>query len=206
MKLIAHRKNTIADLRATDPKYGIEVDIRSHGSHLIIQHDPFVDGASFEEWINAYRHGTLILNVKEEGLEARLIALMQAKGISDYFFLDQSFPFLVKWSRAGEHRCAVRVSEFESVDTALSLAGKVDWVWVDCFTHFPLSSEDAQRLKRAGFKLCLVSPELQGRDAETEIPQLASMLKERNIEADAICTKRTDVWEKMIVPKTISPP
>ena len=76
--------------------------------------------------------------MKEEGLEARLIDLMKAYGIADYFFLDQSFPFLVKWSKLGEHRCAVRVSEFESVETALALARKVDWVWVDCFTHFPV--------------------------------------------------------------------
>jgi hypothetical protein len=199
MKLISHRRNTIAELRATDNKYGVEVDIRCEGGKLIMHHDPFVAGESFDEWVAAYRHGTLILNVKEEGLEARLIALMASKGIDDYFFLDQSFPFLVKWSKAGEHRCAVRVSEFESIETALTLAGKVDWVWVDCFTQFPLSGDDAQRLKNAGFKLCLVSPELQGRDAETEIPALASLLRERNIESDAVCTKRPDLWEKVVL-------
>ena len=198
MKLISHRRNTVSELLATDSKYGIEVDIRSEGDRLIIHHDPFVAGESFDDWIDAYRHGTLILNVKEEGLEARLIALMQSKGIADYFFLDQSFPFLVKWSKAGEHRCAVRVSEFESIETALTLAGKVDWVWVDCFTRFPLSEYDAGRLKDAGFKLCLVSPELQGRDANVEIPQLASLLKERNIAADAVCTKRPNLWEEAI--------
>ena len=195
MKLICHRRNTVSELLATDSKYGIEVDIRSEGDRLIIHHDPCVAGESFEEWIDAYRHGTLILNVKEEGLEARLIALMQSKGITDYFFLDQSFPFMVKWSKAGEHRCAVRVSEFESIETALTLAGKVDWVRVDCFTRFPLSEHDAKRLKDAGFKLCLVSPELQGRDANVEIPQLASLLKKRNIVADTVCTKRPDLWE-----------
>jgi hypothetical protein len=198
MKLISHRRNTVSELLATDSKYGIEVDIRSKGDRLIIHHDPFVAGESFDEWIDAYRHGTLILNVKEEGLEARLIALMQSKGIADYFFLDQSFPFLVKWSKAGEHRCAVRVSEFESIETALTLAGKVDWVWVDCFTRFPLSEYDARSLKDAGFKLCLVSPELQGRDANVEIPHLVSLLKERNIAADAVCTKRPNLWEEAI--------
>lgn len=198
MKLICHRRNTVSELLATDSKYGIEVDIRSEGDRLIIHHDPCVAGESFEEWIDAYRHGTLILNVKEEGLEARLIALMQSKGITDYFFLDQSFPFMVKWFKAGEHRCAVRVSEFESIETALTLAGKVDWVWVDCFTRFPLSEHDAKRLKDAGFKLCLVSPELQGRDANVEIPQLASLLKKRNIVADAVCTKRPDLWETAV--------
>ena len=198
MKLIAHRRNTVSELLSTDPKYGIEVDIRSEGDRLIIHHDPCVPGESFDEWINVYQHGTLILNVKEEGLEFRLIALMQSKGITDYFFLDQSFPFLVKWSKAGERRCAVRVSEFESVETALTLAGKIDWVWVDCFTHFPLGEQDARRLRDAGFKLCLVSPELQGREANVEIQQLVSLLKERNIVADAVCTKRPDLWETAV--------
>lgn len=195
MKLISHRRNTVAELMATDSKYGIEVDIRSAGDRLIIHHDPYVAGESFDDWIDAYRHGTLILNVKEEGLEARLIAMMQSKGITDYFFLDQSFPFLVKWSKAGEQRCAIRVSEFETIETALALAGKVGWVWVDCFTRFPLNGRDASRLKDAEFKLCLVSPELQGRDANVEIPQLVSLLKEQSIVPDAVCTKRPDLWE-----------
>ena len=198
MKIISHRRNTVSELLATDTKYGVEVDIRSERDRLIIHHDPCMGGESFDEWIEAYQHGTLILNVKEEGLEARLIALMQSQGIADYFFLDQSFPFLVKWSKAGEHRCAVRVSEFESIETALTLSGKVDWVWVDCFTKFPLSDDDAVRLRNAGFKLCLVSPELQGRDAEIEIPALVSLLREQNIESDAVCTKRPDLWEKMV--------
>lgn len=195
MKIICHRRNSVPELQAVDPKYGIEVDIRSLGERLIIHHDPYVAGESFDEWISTYRHGTLILNVKEEGLESRLSALMKSKGITDYFFLDQSFPFLVKCSKAGEHRCAVRVSEFESIETALTLAGKVDWVWVDCFTHFPLSGHDARRLKDAGFKLCLVSPELQGRDANVEIPLLELLLKERSIVVDAVCTKRPELWE-----------
>jgi hypothetical protein len=201
MKLIAHRRNTLAELRSTDSRYGVEVDIRSEGPRLVMHHDPLVGGEPFEEWINAYQHGTLILNVKEEGLEALLISLMAAKGIDDYFFLDQSFPFLVKWSKAGERSCAVRVSEFEAIETALTLAGKVDWVWVDCFNYFPLTHQDAQRLKQVGFKLCLVSPELQGRNAESEIPLLANLLNERDIVADAVCTKRPDLWEKMVCPK-----
>jgi len=199
MKIIYHQRNTKLELVATDSKYGIEVDIRSEGDRLIIHHDPFVSGESFDEWIDSYQHGTLILNLKEEGLEARLINLMQSKGITDYFFLDQSFPFLVKWAKAGENQCAVRVSEFEAIETALTLAGKVDWVWVDCFNKFPLSEDDAVRLKNACFKLCLVSPELQGRNAEIEIPALVSLLRARNIESDAVCTKRPDLWEKMAI-------
>jgi len=201
MHRILHRINSKDALLKIPKEFGVEVDIRSSGNRFVMHHDPFLDGEDFEDWLAAYQHGILILNVKEEGLEKRLIEIMHLKGIKDYFFLDQSFPFLVKWAKAGERRCAVRVSEFESIESALTLAGKVDWVWVDCFTHFPLTHRDAQRLKQAGFKLCLVSPELQGRDAVLEIPLLASLLNERNIVVEAVCTKRPDIWKKMVCPK-----
>jgi hypothetical protein len=195
MKFIAHRRNTIEKLKATPREYGVEVDIRSNEGKLIIHHDPLALGEGFEAWLKHYHHSTLILNVKEEGLEAGLIELMKEHQITDYFFLDQSFPFLIKWSKLSERRCAVRVSEFESIETALTLAGKIDWVWVDCFTHFPLTSTDAKRLQEVGFKLCLVSPELQGRPAEVEIPLLADLLHERSIKPEAICTKQPELWK-----------
>jgi len=56
---------------------------------------------------------------------------MKERGISNYFFLDQSFPFLIKWAKLGEKRLAVRVSEYESIDTALTLQEKAEWIWVD---------------------------------------------------------------------------
>ena len=199
MHKILHRVNTKDALLKAPREFGVEVDIRTRGNQLIMHHDPFQEGEDFEDWLEVYHHGILILNVKEEGLEERLIEIMQSKGIKDYFFLDQSFPFLVKWANAGERRCAARVSEFESIESALTLAGKVDWVWVDCFTHFPLTHKDTQRLKEVGFKLCLVSPELQGRDAEFGIPLLANLLKERNIVLEAVCTKCPDLWEKWSV-------
>ena len=195
---ISHRRNTIEELNTTPTEYGVEVDIRSNNGRLIIHHDPLKEGADFEEWLKYYQHQTLILNVKEEGLEPRLIELMQQHHITSYFFLDQSFPFLIKWSKLGERHCAVRVSEFESIETALTLAGKIDWVWVDCFTHFPLSGADAKRLQNAGFKLCLVSPELQGRPFDTEIPLLANLLHGRSICADAICTKQAELWKECL--------
>ena len=199
MHKILHRINTRDALIKTPKEFGVEVDIRTRGNQLIMHHDPFQDGEDFENWLRVYQHGILILNVKEEGLEERLIKIMQSNGIQDYFFLDQSYPFLVKWAKAGERRCAVRVSEFESIESAMTLAGKVDWVWLDCFTHFPLNHKEVQRLKEGGFKLCLVSPELQGRNAEFEIPLLANLLKERNIVVEAVCTKFPDVWEKWAI-------
>lgn len=195
LHLIAHRRNTIEELRATPRTLGVEVDIRSQGSNLVIHHDPFVAGVPFAAWFAAYEHGLLILNVKEEGLEEALIAAMHARGKEDYFFLDQSFPFLVKTAKRGERRCAVRVSEYESIETALALAGRIDWVWVDCFTRFPLSEEDGARLRQAGFRLCLVSPELQGRPDPAEIAAMRSDIAVRRIAVDAVCTKAPGQWQ-----------
>ncbi|MEL6473816.1 MAG: phosphatidylinositol-specific phospholipase C/glycerophosphodiester phosphodiesterase family protein [Pseudomonadota bacterium] len=194
MQIILHRLNTVDALQAAPKQYGVEVDIRSREQDLIIHHDPFAEGEAFERWIAAYDHKTLILNVKEEGLEDRLLAQMAKHGINDFFFLDQSFPFLRRTAVRGERRCAVRVSEYESVETALALAGQVDWVWVDCFTRWPLTRDDTRRLKTAGFRLCAVSPELQGRDAELEIPAYRAMIDQLGVELDAVCTKRADLW------------
>jgi len=193
---IAHRRNTRRELLDTPRHLGVEIDIRSRGRDLLLHHDPFVDGEPFEPWLDAYAHRFLILNTKEEGLEDRLLDHMAARGIEDFFFLDQSFPFLVKTARTGERRCAVRVSEMESIETALSLSGRIEWVWVDCFTRFPLRGADAARLLDAGFKLCLVSPELQGRNADEEIPALRRLLADEGIRAHAVCTKRPELWDE----------
>jgi hypothetical protein len=196
MKIIAHRRNTIAQLVETPKKYGIEVDIRSFDNELHIHHDPFIQGEFFSQWLSKYEHGTLILNVKEEGLEERLIALMKEFGINDYFFLDQSFPFLIKYSSLAENRSAVRISEYESIETAYRVAGRVTWAWLDCFNHFPVSEEEVIRLKELGLKLCIVSPELQGRPAEIEIPQYIQRIQPFHSMIDAVCTKRYDLWEQ----------
>ena len=193
-EIIAHRRNTIALLDGTPRDHGVEVDIRSFGDRLIIHHDPFVDGLDFDAWIDRYAHGTLILNVKEEGLEERLLAIMESKGIARFFFLDQSFPFLLRTARRGERRCAVRVSEYESVETALALVDMVDWIWVDIFTDTPPEPRGLQRLKAAGFRLCLVSPELQGRTVEKEIPRLRDHFVQHQIVVDAVCTKNAAAW------------
>jgi hypothetical protein len=194
MQIIAHRCNTLAELRTTPTEYGVETDIRSCGSELFLHHDPFVRGERFADWLTAFCHKTLICNVKEEGLEDAVTDLLRQRGIDDFFFLDQSFPFLVKSARRGEKRCAVRVSEFESADTALALAGQVSWVWVDCFTRFPLDAATTERLRGAGFRLCLVSPELQGRDAQDTVPALREFLRREGIAAEAVCTKEPELW------------
>ena len=196
MLKILHRVNTIEQLQSVPIEFGVEVDIRSWGEKLIIHHEPFIKGESFKEWLKSFKHKMLILNVKEEGLEGQIISLMSDNNIKDYFFLDQSFPFLIKTTSFGESRCAVRVSEFESIETAMSLSGKVDWIWVDCFSHFPLTLSNARHLQIDGkFKLCFVSPELQGRTDINYIENFRREVESLGIKGDAVCTKYPDLWD-----------
>ena len=76
--------------------------------------------------------------------------------------MDSSFPMIKLLTSEGESKVAIRYSEFEGLDTIMNMKGKLDWVWVDCFTKLPIDNESYKLLKSAGFKICLVSPELQG--------------------------------------------
>ena len=195
MHTILQRVNTIALLEKTPSDIGVEIDIRSNGEDLILHHDPFSQGELFEDWIRSYHHGILILNVKEEGLESPILKIMNQHKIKDFFFLDQSFPFLRKTAVMGESRCAARVSEYENIETVLSLSGMVDWVWVDCFTRFPLKKKEANQLTNAGFRLCLVSPELQGRKERAHVIEFRRDVELLGIKGDAVCTKYADLWD-----------
>ena len=92
----------------------------------------------------------------------------------------------------GEKRCAVRVSEFESIETALALRGRCNWVWLDCFSRFPIDATGVRRLRDAGFKVCLVSPDLLGRGEE--VVELSNYLRSEAIEIDAVCSKFVSAW------------
>ena len=192
---IKHRMNTIEELKKTPQELGVEIDIRSLGSKLILQHEPYIKGQVIEEWLDLYKHKILILNVKEEGLAKKLIKLMEEYSISDYFFLDQSFPFLVKTAKEGERRSAVRVSEYENIQNAMKLSGMIDWVWLDCFSKFPVNNQEVDILRDKGnFKICLVSPELQNKTREDTIIYRKN-IKAKGIKVDAVCTKYPELWD-----------
>lgn len=194
MKLIKHRVNTINDLSMVDMKYGVELDIRYKNEELILHHEPFCDGESFEQYLNEYKHGLMILNTKSEGMEEKILSLMEKFKIKEYFFLDLSLPYLIKYANKGVKKIAIRFSEYEPIEFVMKFQDKVEWIWVDCFTDLPLNFENYELLKKY-FKLCIVSPELQGYSTD-RIKEFREKLK--GMEIDAVCTKRPDLWETEI--------
>ena len=187
MEYIAHRINRIKELKKIPKEYGVELDLRDFGGRLVLQHEPFMDGEDFAEYLKHYDHGTMILNIKSERIEYKVLELVQKYNIKDYFFLDSSFPMIYSLSKSGEKNIALRFSEFEGIDTILNMKGKIDWIWVDCFSKLPIDNENYNLLKQHGLKFCLVSPELQGQDEKLE--EYKKYLNDKNIIFDAVCTK-----------------
>jgi hypothetical protein len=196
MEFISHRINTIDELKNVPPNCGVEIDIRDWGNNLILAHDPFKDGEDFEDYIKHYHHGTMILNIKSERIEHRVLELIRKYNIKDYFFLDSSFPMIQLLSNEGEDNIALRFSEYEGLDTIIKMKNRVKWVWVDCFSRLPITTQSFALLKNNGFKLCLVSPELQGQEEKIEVYK--SYLESEQIVFDAICCKTYAIerWKK----------
>ena len=191
MHYIAHRVNTIKELLKTPVEYGVEVDLRDYEDRLILQHDPFKKGEDFEEYLKHYNHGTIILNIKSEGIEYQVLELLKKYTVNNYFFLDSSFPMINSLSSKGEKNIALRFSEFEGIDTIRLMSQKVDWIWVDCFSKSPITAQTYKLLKNHKYKLCLVSPELQNQDLKLELYK--SYLQQEGIIFDAICTKLNNI-------------
>jgi hypothetical protein len=191
MEFISHRINTIQELKNTPTNCGVEIDLRDNGDRLILSHDPFKDGEDFEDYLKHYQHGTMILNIKSERIEHKVLELIRKYKIKDYFFLDSSFPMIYLLSKEGEENVALRFSEYEGLDTILKMKNRINWIWVDCFSKLPITSENFALLKEFGYKLCLVSPELQGQ--EEKIENYKSYLESEKIVFDAICCKKHNI-------------
>lgn len=191
---ILHRVNDPQILKRVSKNYGVEMDLHAWGSELTVNHDAFSKGFSFEKWLDEYNHLIAIFNIKEEGIETKALDLIKERGIESFFFLDLSFPNLFKMINKGESRVAIRVSEYESAISALKLSKKAQWIWIDIFNNFPLLKEEYDNLSNVGYKFCLVSPELHGREIK-EIEFIKSYLNANNMKIDAVCTKLPEAWD-----------
>lgn len=205
MEIIKHRINKMNDLQELPNTFGAEIDIRYHKNELILEHDPFnhheKSFVSLRSFLDSYhKKATLILNIKTEGVEEECIKLMNEFGIKKWFFLDVSMPYFVKYTnlvgsidnnKFSKSNFAVRYSEYEPIEYAISFSGKCEWVWVDYFSKSALDKNTYLSLKKLNFKICLVSPELQGHQL-SKIQQYKKSLSE--FEIDAVCTKHPELW------------
>ena len=91
IEYISHRVNKKEDLLKTPLKYGVELDLRDGlDGRIYIEHNPFTGGEDFEEYLKEYHHGTMILNIKSERIEEKVLELVHQYDVKSYFFLNSS--------------------------------------------------------------------------------------------------------------------
>jgi hypothetical protein len=181
MKFIIHRINTIEKLKKIPKEYGCEIDIRSNGSNLILNHDPFKNGDFFNDYLDEYKHDTLILNIKESGIEDLVLQEVKKRNIKKFFLLDVEIPYLYKAVKNRERNIAVRFSEIESIEQLKLFSGKLNWAWIDTITSLPIMNEDVEVLKK--YLCCLVCPSRWGRESNIKeyIQKIISFGLEKNL-------------------------
>ncbi len=175
MEIISHRgfwletgeKNTrAAFVRSFAEGFGTETDIRDSAGNLVISHDPAGPNAMRLDEMLALRRGSsarlpLALNIKADGLAPRLKETLRNCNPESYFFFDMSVPEMVRYVRDG----LPVYTRLSDVETSPVLLDASTGIWLDSF------SDDAwidERLLtdvlRRGKPVCLVSPELHGRE------------------------------------------
>jgi hypothetical protein len=193
MKIYKHRVNSKSALETVEPTFGVEIDLRTKSDALILAHDPFTQGELFEDWLSAWHGQPLILNVKEDALEEKILEILNQHGVTDFFFLDQSYPSIRRVISMGITKVATRVSDYEDVATALKSGS--DWVWLDSFSgSWEYLIEATMAIEENGQKSCLVSPELQRIGSDAEIEGLKTLIRENELLIDAVCTKKPESW------------
>ena len=192
MLIVRHRVNSLEELIQVPSKYGVEIDLRTKNNNIILNHDPFKSGELFSDWIKEYKHKLLILNVKEDGLEEKVIKTLDDYKISNYLFLDQPIPSQVKYFRSKSYKSLVRYSEYEKL-TMLKMNEGKKFIWVDSFHSLSFSDEFLNIYNKDQLNIVIVSPELQGRKKE-EIIKMQDVIKRNEIKVYAVCTKYPHLW------------
>lgn len=201
IRFICHRVNTLSEYPAKDFK-GIEFDIRDSNGMILVTHDAFSTGMDLETYVirlPKLDDFLYIVNVKSEGIEEKAREILERNEIKNFFFLDSSFPTIIKMSMLGEKRFAIRASEYESIQTAIEMSYKVNFVWIDCFTKF--IPEHVMLAKGMGYNVCVVSPELHKHsDYVSRIHTICEQIKKYHLVVDYICCKPhvLDIWKSFL--------
>ena len=192
MLIIRHRINTIRALKTVPIEQGVEVDVRDFDGKLILNHDPFQKGENLENYLKEFKHKFIIFEIKSEGIERNVIRIAKKYRIENYFLLSVTYPFVNSLASEGFRRLSVRFSEYEGLEMAKSMKGKIEWVWVDTFSKLPFDKKSYNEIK--DFKICLVSPERWGRPQD--INKYVKYMGKNSMIIDAVVTGNPSEWIK----------
>ncbi len=176
MKILSHRgywkdpveKNSlVAFERSFKLGFGTETDVRDLQGTLVISHDiPQGGEILFKDFLDiaaAYSSQenpiTLALNIKSDGLSAKVAAALNNYKQLESFVFDMSIPDMRSYF---SENVAVftRMSEFETKPVWLE---KASGIWLDSFDYDWFGFDELGEILKTGKRFCIVSPELHQR-------------------------------------------
>lgn len=184
MLILSHRgywraaaeKNTPAAFaRSFHLGFGTETDLRDLAGQLVVAHDPAPAGALPAEVLFGVYHGVgadlpLALNVKADGLHKLLPPLLERFAVTNYFVFDMSVPDALGWLKIG----APTFTRHSDVEPHPPYYARAAGVWLDGFAGDWWTPDTVRTHLDAGKRVCVVSPDLHGRDPRAAWDALAA--------------------------------
>lgn len=204
MKIIGHRgywknneeKNTeIAFKRCFSLGFGTETDVRDYQGEAMIAHDPPVEKplTSLDDLLAmaAQANVPLALNIKSNGLAEKVALALQRNPVPGSFVFDMSIPDTLPYLERGVPTFT-RLSEYEQEPVLIERAAGI---LLDCFKEIWFDKKYLTHLLNDLHKeVCLISPELHGRDEK----ELWGKIKDWQLENHPLLILCTDYVEQAV--------
>lgn len=160
--------------RSFDLGFGTETDVRDCAGRLVISHDmPVGNELDLADFLQIYaaRNLPLAVNIKSDGLVGTLKKAMQTAGVADWFVFDMSIPDMRSYLEE-EVPVFARMSEVEKEPAWID---EVAGIWLDGFSDIWYDTNLIDRLLNKGLRVCIVSPELHGREHKAFWAELSAL-------------------------------
>jgi len=171
MNFIAHRgiwkdkseQNSFLGIKkAFDLGFGVELDVRDRNGELIVSHDPpnSVEVLTFQEIVElSSRYDSMLaINIKSDGIREKLETALSGLDQVRFFLFDMSIPETLGYLSSGLPTY-MRLSEYEAHS---ELHNRSQGIWLDSFQSDWWLGKSA--IFQDETRVCVVSPELHGRD------------------------------------------
>ena len=170
---------------------GVEFDLHSYKDNLVVVHDAFNNGIRLDEFLEFANGRFLAVNIKEEGIENKVLYTLKKMNYKNFFLFDVCFPQVIRLARENSNNLAFRLSQLEKLDFE-ACRKYASYLWIDTFDGtFWLDEELLIYLKKLSYKLCFVSPELHRPPLGDKQNFLYNLQKYKNIldQEDSLCMK-----------------
>lgn len=211
MRVISHRgywrqpherNQRVAFERSFGLGFGTETDVRDAAGTLVVSHDPPLGGEMPLSQLLAMAAAAppglpLALNIKADGLAGALAAALRQHPALDAFVFDMAVPDMRAYLRTGVPVFA-RMSEVERAPAWLAQCAGV---WLDAFDGDWFGTELVADLLARTRRVCVVSPELHGREPG---PRWASLRALAGHDGLLLCTDRPEEARRFLhIPETL---